>query len=83
MLDPTAQMDVYSFGLIMWEIWHEKTPFEGDVKEATEVVIKDQNRPAISEQDGEDDSDEEKTQCGLCSPEMAKLIRMCWQTDEA
>jgi len=41
MIDPTAQMDVYSFGLIMWEIWHEKTPFEGDVKEATEVVIID------------------------------------------
>lgn len=41
MPDPTAQMDVYSFGLIMWELWHEKLPFDGDIKEAIEVVLQE------------------------------------------
>ena len=35
LLDPTAKMDVYSFGLILWELWHEKIPFEGNMDEAT------------------------------------------------
>jgi hypothetical protein len=49
MLDPTAPMDVYSFGLILWEIWHEKLPFDGDLKEAIEVVVQEDQRPAIAE----------------------------------
>jgi hypothetical protein len=49
MLDPTTPMDVYSFGLILWEIWHEKLPFDGDLKEAIEVVVQEDQRPAIAE----------------------------------
>lgn len=49
MLDPTAPMDVYSFGLVLWEIWHEKLPFGGDLKEAIEVVVQEDQRPAIAE----------------------------------
>jgi hypothetical protein len=40
MIEPTAAMDAYSFGLIMWEVWHEKVPFEGDLNEALDVVLK-------------------------------------------
>jgi hypothetical protein len=41
MLDPTGPMDVYSFGLVLWEIWHEKLPFDGDLKEAIEIIQED------------------------------------------
>lgn len=41
MPDPTAPMDVYSFGILMWEIWHEKLPFGGDLDEAIQVVLVD------------------------------------------
>ena len=40
-------MDVYSFGLLMWEILHEKQPFEGDLKAAAEYVVKEDARPMI------------------------------------
>lgn len=33
-LDPTWQMDVYSFGMLMWEVLYEKVPFDSDLKEA-------------------------------------------------
>jgi hypothetical protein len=49
MLDPAGPMDVYSFGLVLWEIWHETLPFNGDLKEAIEVVVQEDQRPAISE----------------------------------
>ena len=39
MLEPTSEMDVYSFGLLLWELWHEKLPFDGKLKEAMEVVL--------------------------------------------
>ena len=34
-LDPTTEMDVYSFGMLMWEIFHETIPFDGDLKACT------------------------------------------------
>lgn len=27
----TTQMDTYSFGLILWELWHQAIPFDNDV----------------------------------------------------
>jgi len=39
--DPTKPMDIYSFGIIMWELWHEWIPFDGDVKMATNVVCQE------------------------------------------
>lgn len=47
MPDPKAEMDVYSFGLLMWELWHEKLPFDGDIKEAIEMVLQEDQRPMI------------------------------------
>ena len=44
---PKIEMDVYSFGLLMWELWHEKLPFGGDIKEAIEVVLQEDQRPMI------------------------------------
>lgn len=38
MLEPQPPMDVYSFGIIMWEIFHEKVPFDNDQSECTRFV---------------------------------------------
>jgi len=46
-LDPTWQMDVYSFGLIMWELLYETVPFDGDINSAIEYVVKEDARPRI------------------------------------
>ena len=40
-------MDVYSFGVLMWELLHEKQPFDGDLSSAIEYVVKQDARPAI------------------------------------
>ena len=32
-------MDIYSFGMVMWEIWHEHTPFDGDIDMAIKYVV--------------------------------------------
>lgn len=37
--EPTFSMDVYSFGVIMWEIFHACVPFNGDLKVCTEYVL--------------------------------------------
>jgi hypothetical protein len=34
-LEPTPEMDVYSFGILMWEIFNETIPFDGDLKACT------------------------------------------------
>lgn len=29
--EPTTAMDVYSFGQILWELWHQSVPFDNHV----------------------------------------------------
>ena len=40
-------MDVYSFGMLMWEILYEAVPFEGELKDAVEYVVQEDARPRI------------------------------------
>ena len=71
-LDPTKEQDVYSFGMVLWELWHEQIPFDNDVAMAIKYVLEEDSRPMIQ-------SDLEG---GKCSTEMANIIRLCWQTDK-
>jgi hypothetical protein len=63
-LDPTPEMDVYSFSMLMWEIWHDTVPFEGDLHLCKKYVVTEDSRPSIDTE--------------LVDPEYTKLIRLCW-----
>ena len=45
--ETTPAMDVYSYGLIMWELWHQAIPFDNDTQSAAKYVIKENSRPKI------------------------------------
>lgn len=30
----TRQMDVYSFGMVLWELWHQAIPFDNEITQA-------------------------------------------------
>ena len=45
--EPTAAMDIYSFGLILWELWHQAIPFDNDVASAAKYVLNENSRPKI------------------------------------
>lgn len=70
----TPESDVYSFGMLMWELWHQTVPFDDDVAICQKYVLIEDARPMISasKEDSEDSN---------CDEEMAKLIRLCWQTN--
>lgn len=53
-VDPTWQMDVYSFGMLMWEVLYEKVPFDGELKEAIEYVVDEDARPLILTAENQD-----------------------------
>ena len=40
-------MDVYSFGVLMWELLYEKEPFDGDLSSAIQYVVDEDARPRI------------------------------------
>ena len=59
--------DIYSYGVILWEIWSEMVPFNDSIATAVEYVVKECARPKIPSNTPE---------------EVKQLIRECWkQTD--
>ena len=57
----TQALDTYSFGMILWELWHIAVPFDNDINLACQYVLQEEARPKIiqSEKDQESDSDGE------------------------
>ena len=51
-------MDVYSYGMIIWEIWHQNVPFDGDIGTAQEYVVKEESRPKIVQSSADLDQDQ-------------------------
>ena len=83
-LDPTPQMDVYSFGVLMWELLYEKEPFDGVLSTAVEYVVKEDARPLIQTADKSKTVDlDEAGDVLLLTEDLANIIRRCWQTDVA
>lgn len=41
------QMDVYSFGMILWELLYNIVPFDNDLKTAIKYVLEEDSRPMI------------------------------------
>lgn len=78
-------MDVYSFGVLMWEILYEKEPFDGELSSAIEYVVKEDARPMIVTVEREitetletNDLDAENM---VLTDDLANIIRRCWQSD--
>ena len=82
-------MDVYSFGMILWELWHESVPFDNDINQAIQYVVKEESRPKIMQQDSPNASDEEEENkeeepdslTTFCDNIISTLIRKCWSQD--
>lgn len=43
----TPAMDVYSFGFLLWELWHCQVPFDGNTQMALHYVVEENARPRL------------------------------------
>jgi len=61
--------DVYSFGIVLWELYTMKGPYEGrfsSLEEFIEAIVVDEERPDMPPD---------------CPTTLCNLIESCWQTD--
>ena len=62
----SVKVDVYSFGIVLWELWERKKPFEEYISKFDIMdAVKSGKRPIISDN---------------CPPTYRSLIQRCWQT---
>lgn len=63
----SVKVDVYSFGLVLWELWEKKRPFD-EYTSRFDIIdaVRAGKRPAISES---------------CPPTFKALIQRCWQAE--
>ena len=81
-LEPSTSIDVYNFGLVMWELYHCIVPFDGNLNAAIQLVAGENLRPKIREVQSEDESRSQNSNLmNLCSAPIADLIRKCWDTN--
>ena len=67
----------------MWEILHEKKPFDGDIKVAIQYVVQEDSRPRILTMDMT--SEHASMRQSMCQDQqfmltegLANIIRRCW-----
>eukprot|EP01103_Thecamoeba_quadrilineata_P015349 TRINITY_DN4823_c0_g1_i1.p1 TRINITY_DN4823_c0_g1~~TRINITY_DN4823_c0_g1_i1.p1 ORF type:complete len:545 (+),score=65.65 TRINITY_DN4823_c0_g1_i1:29-1663(+) len=63
---PSPACDIFSLGILLWEIWTREVPFAGESVDSIRTAIISQKRPKIPQ--------------GL-DPVYADLIRRCWDGD--
>jgi len=95
-IDSTPGMDVYSFAMIMWELLHDKLPFDGNLDAAIEFVIDQDARPMIVTNQLDTTTPMESGTLAeinalqvlgqsqekpVFTQDLANIIRRCWQTN--
>ena len=65
----SVKVDVYSFGLVLWELWERKRPYD-DLYSRFDIIdaIRGGRRPPISQS---------------CPPALKSLIQRCWHAQPA
>ena len=58
--------DIYSFGMLLWEIFTETIPFNVKLSELKKYIIEEKLRPQVSNE---------------LNKNIAELIRNCWDSD--
>lgn len=63
----SVKVDVYSFGMVLWELWEKKRPFD-ELQSRFDIMdaVRAGKRPTISDN---------------CPPAFKALIQRCWHTD--
>jgi serine/threonine protein kinase len=63
----SVKVDVYSFGMVLWELWEKKRPFD-EYTSRFDIIdaVRAGKRPPISES---------------CPPTFKSLVQRCWQTE--
>ena len=58
--------DIYSFGMLLWEIYTETIPFDVKLSELKKYILEEKYRPEVSNE---------------INKEIAELIRACWDSE--
>ena len=67
-------MDIYSYGMLLWEIFSNVVPFGDNINAAKQFVVEKNFRPKIKYMEDDEDDSHGK----VIPEEIAEIIKKCW-----
>jgi len=67
-------MDIYSYGMLLWEIFSNIVPFADNIEAAKQFVVDKNFRPKIKYEALEDE-EESESKAGIIPEEIAEVIK--------
>jgi hypothetical protein len=82
-VEGNIRMDSYSYGIILWELWHQEIPFDNDVSSAKQYVM-EESRPQIisgpndlSDDEEDEDSGNESFRSASNAEPLDEILSQC------
>lgn len=76
-------IDIYSYGMLLWELFSNVIPFADNVDAANKFVVEKNFRPKITYQANESSQSESgDSHTDVIPEEIAEIIKKCWAKDQ-
>lgn len=77
----TISLDIYSYGMLLWELFSNVVPFGDKIDAAKQFVVEKNFRPKIKYQSSDITKGDNDSEAHAIPEEIAEIIKKCWNKE--